>query len=360
MPIVARNERKSKESMAIAVAKQKAQKLKEFLVANNLFAAELKPKQIRGRVIFPIKKEPSKSLLKKLKERFGIELTKEKFTLIKRSRSLKEALRKILTQKEVEHLVSSFDTVGNIAIIEIPAKLRKKAKIIARTLLELNKNIETVCMITGPHKGKYRIRPLKVIAGKKQFKTIHRESGCVFKVDVSKVFFSPRLSYERMRVAKQIKPKERVAVFFAGVGPFAIVAAKHSKLREVVAIELNPTAYNLMKENIKLNKLSSKVRAVKGDVKKIAPRYKNYFDRIVMPLPKHSKSFLREAFISAKKNAVIHYYREVDASCGFAAAIDEIKEEAKKYNKKIKVIFKRKVRTFSPKEIQVVIDFVVC
>jgi tRNA (guanine37-N1)-methyltransferase len=41
---------------------------------------------------------------------------------------------------------------------------------------------------------------------------------------------------------------------FAGVGPFALPAAKNGAI--VYANDLNPTSYHWMKENIKANKAS--------------------------------------------------------------------------------------------------------
>ena len=49
-----------------------------------------------------------------------------------------------MTAKEIENLITSFDLVGDIAIIEIPGELKKKEKIIAKTLLGLHKNIKVV------------------------------------------------------------------------------------------------------------------------------------------------------------------------------------------------------------------------
>ena len=65
--------------------------------------------------------------------------------------------------------------------------------------------------------GELRIRELEWIAGEKKTKATYRESGCVFNVDLSKVYFSPRLSFERMRIAKQVNADEVIINMFAGV-----------------------------------------------------------------------------------------------------------------------------------------------
>ena len=109
-------------------------------------------------------------------------------------------------------------------------ELEGKAKAIGEALLSLNKQFETVCMVTGQHKGLFRVQPVKVIAGKKNKKALYKESGCTFLVHLGKVFFSPRLGTERARISKLIKKGEVVGAFFAGVGPFPIVFAKNSRV----------------------------------------------------------------------------------------------------------------------------------
>ncbi len=280
---------------------------------------------------------------------------------MQKPRNLKEALRGKLSKGELWHLRTSFDSVGNIAVIEVPPELERKEKLIGEALLKINPQFETVCKIFGAHKGEFRIQPIKVIAGKKRKLATYRESGCTFKVDLGKVFFSPRLSHERLRISKQIKKGEVVGAFFAGVGPFPIIFAKNSPLEKAIAIELNPNAFKQLRENIVLNKVQGKVEAVLGDVKKVVPRrFKGAFDRVVMPLPKGGESFLREAIISIKpEGGTIHFYQFVPVEEPYASTIKLIKDEAKKAGRKARIVFKRKVRSYSPATIQIVVDFFV-
>ncbi len=274
-------------------------------------------------------------------------------------RNLKDALQGKLSKKEFAALRASFDTLGDIAIIEIPKELEKKQKIIGNALLSVQKSIKTVCKKTGAHKGKYRIEPVKIIAGEKNLVATYKESGCTFKIPLGKVFFSPRLGTERLRIAREIKKGEVVGAFFAGVGPFPIVFAKNSPMERAVAIELNPIAVKWMKKNIELNKAQNKVEAIKGDVKKIVPRkFKGAFDRVVMPLPKGAENFLKEAILSIKpKGGIIHFYAFVSSTDPYPEPIKKIEAIARKLKRKAKILFKRQVRTFSKETVQVVIDF---
>jgi tRNA (guanine37-N1)-methyltransferase len=271
--------------------------------------------------------------------------------------NLKQALKKKLTKKELSFLVKSFDSVGNIAIIEIPEELKKKEKLIGETIIQLNKNIKTVCKITGKHKGKYRLQPLKIIAGEKNFIAEYKESKCKFVFDVRKVFFSPRLSNERLRISKLIKEGEIVGCFFAGVGPYPIIFAKNSLMKKAVAIELNPEAVKYLKKNTELNKVKEKIQVIQGDVNKIGEKLKNSFDRVVMPMPHGGETFLNAALNTAKKGAVIHFYQVLPKENAFETAIERAKKECEKQGRKFKLLDKRKVRPFSATKMQVVIDF---
>ena len=274
-------------------------------------------------------------------------------------RNLRDALKGKLSKKEMEKLITSFDSVGNIAVIQVSKELEKKAKVIGEALLGLNRHFETVCMVSGEHKGKYRVQPVKVVAGKKSKIAAYKESGCRFEVHLGKVFFSPRLSTERQRIAGLIKENEIIGAFFAGVGPFPIVFARLSGMKKAYAIELNPEGYKGMLHNILLNKCQGKIEPIFGDVKKIVPeRLAGTCDRVVMPLPKGGENFLQEALIALKpEGGVVHFYRFVERDRGAEQAIAEIEKAAQELGFETKVLRAEKVRSFSPKIEQMVIDF---
>ncbi len=275
-----------------------------------------------------------------------------------KNKNLKALLQKKLSKEELSLLVRGFDQLGNIAIIEIPKELEKKQKLIGEGVLKLNKSIKTVCKIKGEHKGKYRIQPIEIIAGEKNFIAHYKEFGCRFEFDVRKTFFSPRLGNERKRICEKIKKGEIVGVFFAGIGPFAVIFAKNSPLKKAVAIELNPQAFKYLEKNISLNKVEEKVEAIKGDVKKVVPKkFKKTFNRIVMPLPKGGENFLKEAILALKPKGIIHFYQFVLREEMFKEPLKKIEKNTKALKKRFKILLKKQVRSFSPSRIQVVIDF---
>ncbi len=245
----------------------------------------------------------------------------------------------------------AYDVLGSIAIINRVSR----AKELAKAIMRANKRVKTVVMKKGAVKGKYRTRGYSHVLGSRNFIAVYKENGCVFRFDIRKAFFSSRLAYERLRIASQVKDKEHVMVMFAGVGPFAIEIAKQHKNAKVVAIELNKYAYKSMLENIRLNKVE--VEAVQGDVKDKAAKYKNWADRIVMPLPKSSSSFLDSALLAARNGCIVHYYAFGKAGEAIQANKEKIREFLEAHNAKPVFLFSRTVRPYSPSEIEVVIDF---
>lgn len=276
--------------------------------------------------------------------------------------NLKEALQEKLPAKLKQFAPKGFDSFGDIAVIEIPKQLASKKSLIGKTLLEVQPRFVTVCSIESNHVGKFRVQKVKVIAGKKNTIATYKEYGCTFLVPLGKAFFSPRLGGERERISKLIQESEVVGCWFSGVAPYPIVFAKHSKLKQAIAIELNPSAHKFAKENVELNKVNKgckkgeeRIILVKGDVTKVYKKYKSKFDRIAMPLPHTGYQFLKEAFFSIKRNGIIHFY-EIIHKGDFATPESQISAEAKKAKRSIEIIYKNKVREFSPTKEQVVFD----
>ena len=176
--------------------------------------------------------------------------------------NLKELLKEELTKEELNKFKKSFDIIGSrdksIAIIEIPSELYNKKEIIAKSIIKLHKNVSSVLLKKSKRKGIYRKRDYELIIGQKNTEVTHIEFGCKFFLDPTKVYFSPREINERLRISKQIKPKELVMVFFAGIGPYCIVLSKNMPVC-TIGIEINPDAFYYMIESVKRNKLEDKV-----------------------------------------------------------------------------------------------------
>ena len=263
---------------------------------------------------------------------------------------LKELLvsSKILSKKLSDFVPKAFDIVGDIAIFnEFPKELKLKEKIIANKLLETHKNIHVVAKKSKKYSGRLRTPKINVLAGEKRKETIHIESGCKFKLNIEKCYFSTRTGSERLRIASLIKKNESVLVMFSGIGAFPIIISKKSKAKKIFGIELNRIADKYANENIKLNKIKN-VDLFKGDVKRILPQIEKKFDRILMPLPKSADSYLDLAIKKLKQKGTIHLY--------MFASEDEFKDLIKKYKLKFKNVKITKCGKYSPRVYRICLD----
>jgi tRNA (guanine37-N1)-methyltransferase len=270
---------------------------------------------------------------------------------------LKTALRSILTEEEIQHLSSSFDVIGDIAVIKIPTELSGKETLIGDMLLRKMKNVTTVLKQESDIKGEYRVRDVSLIAGEEKFETIYRENGVAFKVDVRSVYFSPRLSTERSRIRSLVSEGEVILNMFAGIGTFSFIIAK-SILCVVHSIDINPEAIRLAEESLKLNKkMKGKVFPILVDAGMYSLEHSGEFDRILMPLPERAKEFLPAAVNATKQSGgIIHYYVHlaqedfIDKSW-IARHLEEIH-----LGRDYKIQLWKRVREVGPRYIQAVAD----
>ena len=293
----------------LKISKAGGEKVRKKLIEQGILDASYVLGKTGNYLLFPLKK--TRGIVKE----FGGKIVDRNLRKVSKPvTGLKEALGKILPSSLSGKFPRSFDQIGDIAVLEIPRGLGKYEKVIARTLGRINPRINVVAKRAEKYSGKYRIRPITILDGEKRSETIHREAGVIFKVDLNTVYFSPRLGKERLRIAKLVGKKEKVLVMFSGIAPYGIVIAKKNPGVEVWNIEWNPHAVELADDNIKLNKLGKRVHSLGGDVRKVIPKLKKKFDRIVMVLPFDNEEFLVDALMVSKKNTIIHMYSILEES----------------------------------------------
>lgn len=257
----------------------------------------------------------------------------------------------------------SFDVIGSrgrsVAIVEVPEELSQYEVELAKAIMRVHRNVVSVLSKGSERTGEFRVREMRIIYGDPDTVVLHRESGCVFKVDPMKAYFSPRESTERDRISAQVKDGENVLVMFSGVGPFAIRIARRHPGATITAVELNPYAHNLCVENISLNKVNGRVKAILGDVREVCPRLGEKFDRILMPLPKGAHQFLDVAVAYIKGGGVLHFYHWAPASSLFVEAERLVAGAAAARGRSTQILDEVKVSQYSPRVWKVCLDIAV-
>jgi len=256
---------------------------------------------------------------------------------------------------EILGFTPSYEMIGDIAIINTDNS--PAAKRIADAILLMHKNVRTVLAALTDVQGEFRIRDFRVISGKPGTETVHKEYGCRYKIDLARVYFTPRLATERKRIADQIHRTDVVIDMFAGVGPFSILIAKSA--RYVIAIDKNPVAIKYLGHNARLNAINN-MKIICGDVQDISKDLHCTADHIIMNLPHSAHEFLDVALTIIKPGGTIHYYDIRPEDDLFEGAQKMIKQAAEARGMTAHIIDQQVIRSYSPHQSNVVLDVSIC
>lgn len=319
------------ESLCIRVSKKAGENTRQKLIELGAIDKNLKIKSDGEDLLIPVISAI---------EGFG-ELGKEDFEVLKKEESIVAVLG----------FTPAYEVIGDVVIID---QYENDAQRIASALMR-HKKIKTVLQAASAVGGEYRTRELTFLAGEKRTETLYRENGCRYLLDVSMVYFTPRLATERMRIANQVKDGDKVVDMFAGVGPFSILIAKKFPASHVIAIDKNPVAIKYLKENVRLNKVKN-VEVRGGDAREEI-RGVSGADHIIMNLPHSGIDFLDAAFGAIKKGGFIHFYAITHEDDLFDGIWKRIEESAHRFDFQIIPIDRRVVRPYAPYQYNICIDF---
>ncbi|WP_455644949.1 class I SAM-dependent methyltransferase [Methanosphaera sp.] len=325
----------------IKIKKQNANEVRKILIKNNQINSDYKLKSDEDNVYIPLIDNYDTTLLENIKQEYPIII--EDYDFLEgqyKAKNFMEYLNDKIPEDAIENIRKSFDTIGDIVILEIPPELENEKKIIGEAVLKFTKR-RSVYYKKSKVQGVTRTRKLEFLAGEDNLETIHKEYGIRFKLNPSTVYFSPRLATERARVVNQVQENETVIDFFAGIGSFPISIA-HVKKAKIYSIDINPEAYKYVNENMKLNKLVGEVIPIEGDIRKVIPELP-LADRIIMNLPGTAKEFLDIAVNHLNKNGILNYY---EFSSDYETVINRVKEIA--CPRETEVLNIRKVKSQSP------------
>ena len=330
-------------------------------------------------ILFPLagSKEAIDKLKKKLEGSISFEfISQEAIRRVNyKYKSLQEALTGKIPDEHLDLIPKSYDIIGNIAIIEFekPSQIENnefseyRTKI-ADAVISVNRNVQSVFEKKSEIKGDYRLREFAHLSGENKSETVHRENGCVFKLDIRKTYFSPRLVYERRRISNiKILENEVIVDMFAGVGPFSIQIARLNPVK-IHAFDINPHAYLYLQANIELNKLKGEVipyniniRDLLNHSNQIGKQLCGTIERIIMNLPEQSINFIDVAcFLMKRSGGILHFYQISEKPTPIEKTIEDLNNKLKDFNWVITEIVNSKiVKSYSPKAELVVIDLII-
>ncbi len=348
------------EKPCLRVRREEASRALELLKRAGLLDRSFEPGREGDFVFFPLARHPGPSELRALKTKLSsaeVQLTDVKPR--ERPTTLLDILSRSIPRELLEEAPRSFDVIGDIAVVELRPGLWPYRRAVGEAIMTLHKRVRLVLAKGGPVSGPFRLRELVPIAGSGPTETAHREHGCVFKLDVARVYFSPRLSYEHARVASQAREGEVVVDMFAGVGPFAILMAKRAPRLLAFAIDINSVAFHYLALNVRANKVMGRVVPVLADARRAAEgALEGVADRVIMNLPERAREFLDAACRALRpEGGVLHFYTFAGAPEPEREALEALRAEVEKAGREVcDILAVRRVRAVGPFRWQVVVD----
>jgi len=350
-----------RRSQGLKVATTDCEALLDFLRERNLVVKDLSFIKHGDSVIVPVARRPSGNEAKTLASSGIAFVSIETDFPIRegRANSMLEYLRGKLPPGYLERVPRSYDVVGDMAILELPEELKEQWAVIGRAAMEVNRGLRLVLNKTSDISGDFRVGGYEAIAGHGPTETIHREHGCLYILDPTKVFFTPRLSTERARVASQVRGGEVVGDLFAGVGPFSILIAKRVAGVKVYSVDVNPHAFRYLEENIRLNKVGERVIAMLGDAAEAATgALRGICSRTIMNLPAGAELFLEAASDALlREGGIVHLHIFVDGLENMGVRVEGIEGKMREIGwKEVAVSRTRVIREVGVRSYHVAVD----
>ncbi|EJD54430.1 guanine-N(1)--methyltransferase [Auricularia subglabra TFB-10046 SS5] len=214
--------------------------------------------------------------------------------------SREQILESILPEELCGDAPSSFTITGHLAHYNLRDEYLPFKHLVGQVTLDKNPGLRTVVNKLDAIDTQFRFFKMELLAGEPEYVVEAHEASCKFKFDFSCVYWNSRLHGEHERLVSIFQPQDVVADAFAGVGPFAVPAAKLKQCL-VYANDLNPKSVEWLKVNVKGNHVDSNVRVSELDGREFIRNVFASAWRSPIPAPPPYKS--------AKQKARERHYR---------------------------------------------------
>ncbi|SPO19961.1 related to met-10 protein [Ustilago trichophora] len=180
---------------------------------------------------------------------FALELTYDNLTS-------DQILESLLPESIVttEGVPSGFTIVGHIAHLNLLDIYLPYRYLVGHIILSKHgSTLRTVVNKLDSIDTEFRFFKMELLSGEPDYIAKVSESDCSFEFDFRSVYWNSRLHAEHMRLIKKCRPNQVLSDVMAGVGPFAVPAAKRGTW--VLANDLNPSSHESLVKNAKINKV---------------------------------------------------------------------------------------------------------
>jgi tRNA wybutosine-synthesizing protein 2 len=257
-----------------------------------------------------------------------------------------------IPEEKKQYLPRKWELLGDVLLMKIPSELEELKVTIAETYAE-GLGAKTVLRDLGIQ-GDLREPKVELLYGS-DTETTHKENGVLFRLDCARLMFSSGNVDERIRMASIAGKDEVVVDMFAGIGFFSLPMAVHSRPKKIYALELNPTAFQYLQENIKLNNVEDITEPVLGDNRDFDRE--SIADRIVMGYLDDTHLFLPKALdILKDEGGIIHYHEKCPNELLETRPLERVKQEAEKMGYTMELMILKNIKSYAPGVSHVVLD----
>ncbi|HTP53718.1 MAG TPA: methyltransferase domain-containing protein [Thermoplasmata archaeon] len=289
-------------SRSLTVPRDRGEAVRQALAEAGALRADLKIRTGDGTIVFPIAADGS------VVPSWGV-LGESEFD--PRTAESPSDYRELLAWPDAEKglLPRSFDVVGDVVLVRLPPELRHRGHEIGEALLGFVPRARIVGADRGVH-GTERRRSIERLAGDGGWATVHRENHLELEVDLERAYFSPRLALEHTRVAAEVRAGDRVYDLCCGVGPFSVHLARDGRAREIVAVDSNPSAIELLRRTLARYSFGGRVTAVEARIETfLADRAP--FERAILNLPHEGIKYASSVAGVVAPGGRLYYYEIV-------------------------------------------------
>jgi tRNA wybutosine-synthesizing protein 2 len=249
---------------------------------------------------------------------------------------------------------AGYHRMGRVLLVRLPSRLRPHFSTIGAAWQQVL-HVETVLTQVGPIEGELRRPRVEVIAGGPTITEV-REHGIRFRLDAREIMFATGNRSERFRAGRVTRPGEHVVDLFAGIGYFAIPAAKYGKAEEVLAVEKNPVALRYLETNASINGVADRVRPLLGDNRTVSlPLHRA--DRVFLGyLPSAVPWIPRALTLLRAEGGWLHVHLVEDVRGGQTRALDRVGRAVREAGGVVRTVHGREVKPYGPGRVHVVVD----
>jgi len=268
---------------------------------------------------------------------------------------VRERLAAVAGPEVAAAMPTGYQRLGRVLLLRLPEGFRPYFSVLgAAWTRELG--VASVLVRVGPVDGEFRRPQVERIAGDAT-ETEVVEHGIRWRFDAARIMFAAGNRTERRRAGGLVRPGETVVDLFAGIGYFAVPAARVGRAARVLAVEKNPEAYRYLRENAALNGVADRIEPVLGDNRAV-PLSAGVADHVFLGyLPDATPWVARAVPLLRSEGGQLHVHCVADARGGREAAVLRASAAARAAGARPNgPASAREVKPYGPGRVHVVVD----